>query len=136
METARLQRRSLAAWLRILSISALLAGGAGCSKDENKPAVSEGVADATLYVKCTSCGEGRKVSLQEMTKLFPPAGLEMSTTRATCARCQKAAVERAVRCPKDGTIYTLKQAREVSFEPCPACGWTQADALRKGSATR
>ena len=87
-------------------------------------------------VKCTSCGDSRKVSMQELTKLFPPEGLELRNTRAACAKCGQAAVERAIRCPRDGTVYTLKQAREVSLEPCPVCGWTQADELRKESAGR
>lgn len=124
--------------IRLTAISLLLpvAGLIGCSRGEPAAPVSESAAEAALYVKCTSCGESRKVSMEELGKLFPPAGLELRTTPATCAKCQTATLERAIRCPKDGTVYTLKQAREVTLEPCPICGWTQAEALRQESTRR
>jgi hypothetical protein len=83
-------------------------------------------AEATPYLQCEACSAARPTTAGELNKLFPLVGLERSKQPALCEKCGKRAVRPALKCPRDGTVFTRKTATDLALEPCPKCGWTQS----------
>ena len=75
---------------------------------------------------CRSCGHGMLVTPAEFDRLLQQGamgadGAERGRSALRCPKCQKMAIRRGVRCPKDGQIFLpVKDGKTVL---CPQCKW-------------
>jgi predicted RNA-binding Zn-ribbon protein involved in translation (DUF1610 family) len=76
------------------------------------------------HVLCEACSAARPVTQKELVELFPFVGLEASPKPAVCPECGKRTLRRAVKCPKDGTVFVLPTGTDPTRATCPKCGWT------------
>ncbi|AQQ70930.1 hypothetical protein SMSP2_01294 [Limihaloglobus sulfuriphilus] len=84
--------------------------------------------DEMIWVKCRNqnCDAEYQMSLQDylqQTKAPPenPTGAKV----AKCKECGQASLDRAIKCPKCGTIFFYGQLKNAYPDKCPKCGFSE-----------